>query len=199
MAMYDSGRIGCAIGPASCANCADRMMRTSSMRLTASEVMSAEKCWSRKTVSPSLSVSWNQSRHVTRLPVQLWKYSWAMMPSTRRIVASVAISGVASTHLELKMFSDLFSIAPMLKSATATMLKTSRSYSRPNCSSSHAIAFLMDAIAKESWSSKPFSVKIASATSRPPHVRKVLRRLARSPATRAKRYDGLGHGSMYAA
>lgn len=27
--------------------------------------------WSRYTVSPSLSVSWNQSRHVTRLPVQL--------------------------------------------------------------------------------------------------------------------------------
>lgn len=29
--------------------------------------------WSLNTVSPSLSVSWNQSRHVTRLPVQLWK------------------------------------------------------------------------------------------------------------------------------
>ena len=29
--------------------------------------------WSLKTVRPSLSVSWNQSRHVTRLPVQLWK------------------------------------------------------------------------------------------------------------------------------
>jgi len=24
-----------------------------------------------------LSESWNQSRQVTRLPVQLWKYSWA--------------------------------------------------------------------------------------------------------------------------
>ena len=43
------------------------------MRLTAAEVMSAENCWSLNTVRPSLRVSWNQSRHVTRLPVQLWK------------------------------------------------------------------------------------------------------------------------------
>ena len=44
--------------------------------------MSAENCWSRKTVSPSFSVSWNQSRQVTRLPVQLWKYSCATTLST---------------------------------------------------------------------------------------------------------------------
>ena len=50
------------------------------MRLTAAEVMSAVNCWSRKTVSPSFRVSWNQSRQVTRLPVQLWKYSWPMTP-----------------------------------------------------------------------------------------------------------------------
>jgi hypothetical protein len=37
----------------------------------------------------------------------------------------------ASTYFELKMFNPLFSIAPMLKSSTATMLNTSRSYSRP--------------------------------------------------------------------
>ena len=30
--------------------------------------------WSLNTVSPSFSVSWNQSRQVTLLPVQLWKY-----------------------------------------------------------------------------------------------------------------------------
>ncbi len=29
----------------------------------------------RNTVSPSFRLSWNQSRQVTRLPVQLWKYS----------------------------------------------------------------------------------------------------------------------------
>ena len=52
------------------------------MRLTAGDPMSAENCWSRKTVSPSLRLSWNQSRQVTRLPVQLWKYSWAMTVST---------------------------------------------------------------------------------------------------------------------
>ncbi len=43
--------------------------------------MSAENSWSRKTVSPSLRESWNQSRQVTRLPVQLWKYSWPITPS----------------------------------------------------------------------------------------------------------------------
>ena len=47
-------------------------------------------CWSRKTVRPSLRVSWNQSRHVTRLPVQLWKYSCAITPCTRSKSASEA-------------------------------------------------------------------------------------------------------------
>ena len=37
----------------------------------------------------------------------------------------------ASTYLSLKTLRPLFSIAPILKSETATMLKTSRSYSRP--------------------------------------------------------------------
>ena len=35
--------------------------------------MSAENSASRKTVKPSLRLSWNQSRQVTRLPDQLWK------------------------------------------------------------------------------------------------------------------------------
>ena len=47
------------------------------MRLTAALPVSAEKHWSRKTVKPSFRLSWNQSRQVTRLPDQLWKYSWA--------------------------------------------------------------------------------------------------------------------------
>ena len=36
--------------------------------------------------------SWNQSRQVIRLPVQLWKYSWAMIASTLLKSASVAVS-----------------------------------------------------------------------------------------------------------
>jgi hypothetical protein len=36
-----------------------------------------------KTVKPSLRHSWNQSRQVIRLPVQLWKYSWATTLSMR--------------------------------------------------------------------------------------------------------------------
>jgi hypothetical protein len=39
-----------------------------------------------------LSDSWNQSRQVTRLPDQLWKYSWATIASTRWCAASVAVS-----------------------------------------------------------------------------------------------------------
>ena len=47
--------------------------------------------------------------------------------------------GVASTYLSLKTLRPLFSIAPMLKSDTATIMNTSRSYSRPNASSSQRI------------------------------------------------------------
>ncbi|MCY1459165.1 hypothetical protein D9M71_766140 [compost metagenome] len=39
------------------------------------------------------------------------------------------------------MLSPLFSMAPMLKSLTATIMKMSRSYSRPYTSSSHFIDF----------------------------------------------------------
>ena len=62
------------------------------MRFTLLLPMSLENSWSRNTVRPSLSESWNQSRHVTRLPVQLWKYSWPMTPSMRANAASVALS-----------------------------------------------------------------------------------------------------------
>ena len=51
------------------------MKRASRMRFTAAEPIAAVNCWSRNTVSPSFRLSWNQSRQVTRLPVQLWKYS----------------------------------------------------------------------------------------------------------------------------
>ena len=56
------------------------------MRLTARAdappAMSMLNSWSRKTVRPSFSDSWNQSRQVMRLPVQLWKYSCATTLST---------------------------------------------------------------------------------------------------------------------
>src|SRR5205085_9992497 len=41
---------------------------TSPIRRTARELRSPENSWSRKTVRPSFRLSWNQSRHVTRLP-----------------------------------------------------------------------------------------------------------------------------------
>ncbi len=92
--------------------------------------------WSRKTVRPSLSESWNQSRQVTRLPVQLWKYSWPTTDSMLAKSASVAVALLASTYLVLKMLRPLFSIAPMLKSAVATIMKRSRSSGRPKRASS---------------------------------------------------------------
>ena len=46
--------------------------------------------------------------------------------------------GDASTYLSLKMLRPLFSIAPMLKSETATIMKMSRSYSRPKPSHPNA-------------------------------------------------------------
>ena len=52
----------------------------------------------------------------------------------------MAVSGEASTQEVLKMFRPLFSMAPALKSSTATIMKMSRSYSRPKVSSSQRMA-----------------------------------------------------------
>ena len=67
------------------------------MRFTPRECVSEVNSWSRKTVSPSFRLSWNQSRQVTRLPVQLWKYSCATMASIRWKSRSVAVSRSART------------------------------------------------------------------------------------------------------
>src|SRR5262249_50552036 len=55
------------------------------------------------------------------LPVRLWKYSWATTASMLAKSASVAVACEASTYLSLKILSPMFSIAPMLKSDTATI------------------------------------------------------------------------------
>src|SRR5690606_42111207 len=73
-------------------------------------------------LKPSFKHSWNQSRQVIRLPVQLWKYSWAITDCTRMISASVVYSSSASTHEVLKIFRPLFSIAPILKALVATII-----------------------------------------------------------------------------
>jgi hypothetical protein len=65
---------------------------------------------------------------------------------------SVAVVGVASTSRLLKMFRDLFSIAPMLKSSTATMLNRSRSYSNPKTSSSHFMDLTSETMAQSALS-----------------------------------------------
>src|SRR5262244_1633454 len=114
-----------------------------------------------------------------RLPVQLWKYSWAMTVSTLLKSWSVAVSGDASTALSLKMLRPLFSIAPMLKCDTATIMKISRSYSRPNASSSHRIARLSESIAdaQRHLASRHRDELIFDAAQRPAHQREQVRRL----------------------
>ena len=157
------------------------------MRRTSRPARSAENSWSRNTVRPSLSESWNQSRQVTRLPVQLWKYSWATTLSTRSKSASVAVRLSASTQEVLKMFRPLFSIAPILKSPTATTINTSKSYSRPKRVSSHFIACLSDWMAKPTLSASSLRVKNSSATWRPLMVVKLSDVRTKSPATSANR------------
>src|SRR5690606_40530442 len=92
------------------------------IRCTAADCKSPEKDWSRNKVRRSLRHNWNQSRQVIRLPVQLWKYSWAMTDCTHMMAASVVYSSSASTHEVLKIFRPLFSIAPILKALVATII-----------------------------------------------------------------------------
>ena len=127
------------------------------MRSTVGERISAQNSWSRKTVSPSLRQSWNQSRQVMRLPVQLWKYSCAITRSMAEKLASVAVSGEARIRASLKMLRPLFSIAPMLKSETATTLNTLKSYSRPKRSSSQRMERLSESMAQAQRPSLPGS------------------------------------------
>ena len=90
-------------------------------------------------------------------------------------------------YLSLKTLRLLFSIAPMLKSLTATMLKRSRSYSSPKRSSSQRIARFSESIAYAVRGTLPCSTKMRSFTGRPERVVKLSSRQARSPATSAKR------------
>ena len=161
------------------------------MRLTARALgvpaRSMLNSWSRNTVSPSFSESWNQSRQVTRLPVQLWKYSWPTTDSTAAKSSSVAMRGLANTYFVLKTFSPLFSIAPMLKSPTATIMKRSRSSSRPKRSSSQRIACTSERSACAVLSSLPGSTQTCSSASRPERVVRYSSVAASRPATSANR------------
>ena len=117
--------------------------------------MSMLNSWSRKTVRPSFRLSWNQSRQVMRLPVQLWKYSWPTTDSMSAKSVSVAVPAFASTYFVLKMLRPLFSIAPMLKSPTATIMKRSRSSGRPKRASSQTTDAISEFIACSVLSRSP--------------------------------------------
>ncbi len=149
--------------------------------------MSIENSWSRNTVRPSFSDSWNQSRHVMRLPVQLWKYSCPTTLSMPRKSASVAVAGVARTYFVLKMFRPLFSIAPMLKSPTATIMKRSRSSGSEKRASSHTTDAMSEFIACSVLSRSPRRTYTCSRCSLPERVRILRSRATRSAATSANR------------
>ena len=161
------------------------------MRLTARAVespsISAANSCSRKTVKPSFKVSWNQSRQVTRSPVQLWKYSCPITLSIRAKSRSVATCGVANTQRELKMFSPLFSMAPMVKSSVATIMKRSKSSSRPNRSSSQAIARFKLSKANSVLSKLRGSTQICKSAFFPFFSWNFSSRHFKLPATSAKR------------
>ena len=70
---------------------------------------------------------------------------------------SVAVSGRARMYLVLKMLRPLFSIAPELKSPTATILYSSRSSSRPKRFSSQTMARFRQSMDQAAWSSLPGS------------------------------------------
>ena len=68
---------------------------------------------------------------------------------------SVAVAGLASTNLVLKMFNPLFSMAPMLKSPTATIMKRSRSSGSLKRASSHTTLAISEFIACSVLSRSP--------------------------------------------
>ena len=68
---------------------------------------------------------------------------------------SVAVAWLASTYFVLKMFRPLFSIAPMLKSLVATIMKRSRSSGRPKRASSQATEAISEFIACSVLSRSP--------------------------------------------
>ena len=77
---------------------------------------------SRNTVRPSLSVISNQSRQVTRLPDQLWKYSCATSAAAASSRRRSPCRGSTSTCAVVEIASPLFSIAPKPKPSSATTL-----------------------------------------------------------------------------
>ena len=95
------------------------------------------------------------------------------------------------------MFNDLFSMAPMLKSSTATMLNNSKSYSRPNTSSSHFMDLINDVIACSHLSKLCSSTKMRNVTFLPVIVVNLSSIIPSSPATSANKYAGLAQGSSH--
>ena len=115
--------------------------------LDGARVRSLVNSWSRKTVRPSFSESWNQSRQVTRLPVQLWKYSWPMTRFDRLVVVVGRGRGVGEDEPAVEDVQDLVLHRPHVEVVGAEDHEASRSYSRPKRSSSQRNAFFTAAIA----------------------------------------------------
>jgi hypothetical protein len=112
---------------------------------------------------------------------------------------SVAVAGDARTNLVLNRFRPLFSIAPMLKSSTATIMKRSRSSGSLKRDSSHTREATSDCIACSVLSRSPRRTNTCSRWSLPLRLVTRCSRATRSAATSAKRYEGFGNGSFHFA
>ena len=87
----------------------------------------------------------------------------------------------------LKRLSPLFSIAPMLKSPTATIMKRSRSSGRPKRASSQTTEATSDSIARSVLSRSPSRTQTWSRWSLPERERTRCSRATSRAATSANR------------
>ncbi|MNE82670.1 hypothetical protein D3C80_1794110 [compost metagenome] len=97
------------------------------------------------------------------------------------------------------MFRPLFSIAPMLKSPTATIMKRSRSSSSPKRCSSQRIEWTSESIAWRVLPRSRASTQTCRSLSLPEADRIRSSMHSSLPATSANRYDGLRNGSSHTA
>ena len=100
---------------------------------------------------------------------------------------SVAVAELANTNLVLKMFRPLFSIAPMLKSLVATIMKRSRSRLKLKRCSSHLMLAISEFMACSVLSKSPERTNTCSKCSLPDGALTRCSRHTNWPATKANK------------
>ena len=100
---------------------------------------------------------------------------------------SVAVAWLASTYLVLKMFRPLFSMAPMLKSLVATIMKRSKSSGKPKRASSQATLAINEFMACSVLFRSPARTNTCSRCSLPDLDTMRCSRATNLPATKANK------------